>query len=197
MQAIWRHYVPVDEPRDLAFDLGELATRMYHWRPAAGFYLASLQYRGEHTATHYNLAMAYWQLAQQYKAEQHLARTVALAPGNPLYRQQWDMLRAWRATCCLSLAVERETNEPGPGADVTSLYLSLLGPQYAWALYRHQRDPETPRLTGLPHLCSVARARDWIEQQLTLERKLRDLEKIKIHALLVFLAVVSVVIPVT
>jgi RimJ/RimL family protein N-acetyltransferase len=150
---------------DVAFSTGVLAVTLGHWRCALACFDASLACCGQHYATHYNLAIVHWQLAQHDAALRHLQLAIDRAAGDVHYRAQLAELAAWQRMCVTSLGAD---HYPGAGAALRQIRATLLGPQYGAALQRLQNDPDVARLARVPQLDSVTAARHWIRRQLTM-----------------------------
>ena len=160
---------------DLAFVLGSLAARIHHWQQATFFFQASLQFNGKHHATHYNLGIVHWQLAQHDEAEPHLHAAVNLDADQAHYHKQLDTLRIWRDTCRdrlgADIIMQRSQQHPIALTAQNQLYATLLGPHHAQALLRQQSDAQVAQLTGVPQLHTIGEARRWIESQLNNQHK--------------------------
>ena len=76
IKALWKHHLPIGEDYDLAFDLATLAASMQRWQVALFLFQQSLLFSGEHPATHFNIGMAYWQLAQGEEATHYINMAV-------------------------------------------------------------------------------------------------------------------------
>jgi RimJ/RimL family protein N-acetyltransferase len=153
----------IDNTQDLAFEFASLAGSFHYWPLAIRFLKVSLDQAGQCSSTHYNLAIAHWQLAAHQQAVWHLSQAVALAPGNPRFQQKLKKLQAWFTHC--STVLGDEIYRPLSWRSEYALYSTLLGDHHAVALHRQQSNPDIARFVRVDQLNSVAEARQWIKRQ--------------------------------
>ena len=82
VERIWQHYLHLDEPFDLPYELAVTLLSAHLHRPAIRFFQHSVELYGEHTATFYNMGLAHTRVGQFKLARQCLARSLALDPDN-------------------------------------------------------------------------------------------------------------------
>lgn len=77
---VWRYHLPIGEDYDLAYDLALLAAELNRWQ-SIYLFLQSLENNQtqNQSSVHFNLGIAYWQMASHSKAESYLAKALALA----------------------------------------------------------------------------------------------------------------------
>ncbi|NRR32351.1 GNAT family N-acetyltransferase [Oxalobacteraceae bacterium] len=143
---------------DLAFPLGVVAASSRCWRSAIGYFSASLQQWGAHPATHYNLAMVYWQLGQHAQAEHQLRQAFAAAPGVTRYRKKLKRLLRWRGVCRVRLGADA-VDGGDPSCEIRA---TLLGPQHAAALLAQHNAADILAMVRLQPLHDLDAALAWI-----------------------------------
>lgn len=148
---------------DLAFGLGVLAARTGYWGLASACFQASLDAKGLHHATQFNLGMAQWRLADHEAARRHLAQAVGLLPDSAQYAGSLASLERWIGVCRRRLGAQRiEAFRAGGDA----VHATVLGPQHAQALFACQNDPAIQRFVRLPRLGGEEAAGEWIDDHL-------------------------------
>lgn len=176
---IWANHFPTQEAaEDLAFDLASLAAQMHRWRYAIDLFSHSLESKGPQVATLANIGIAHWQMGslkqadaalrkaqtlwqqEQQENAAHYPEAETLTSASPV-QDQLEELGRWQNTVQGILGQEQLRADTSPNA----LYLSLLGPHQAEALYLHQRSPLLARQVGVRALHSVSQARTWIEAE--------------------------------
>lgn len=78
---VWRLYFPLDDGRDLAFDIGFAFYALRQWPDAYHYYEKSIELGGAHAVTLYNMGLCQYRLGQVASALEHFERSLALDPG--------------------------------------------------------------------------------------------------------------------
>ncbi|MFT7519924.1 MAG: tetratricopeptide (TPR) repeat protein, partial [Kiritimatiellia bacterium] len=78
---VWRRSFWVMDDEDLAFTLGRLYSALGEHTDGIQMYEESLQTKGPHRATYYNLALSYEGLDDLTQAHRHMDMALQLAPG--------------------------------------------------------------------------------------------------------------------
>jgi tetratricopeptide (TPR) repeat protein len=77
---VWRLYFPLDDGRDLAFDLGFTFYALRQWPDAYQFYEKSIELGGPHAVTLYNMGLCQYRLGRVASALEHFERSLGLDP---------------------------------------------------------------------------------------------------------------------
>lgn len=86
VDATWNNRFVLAEPHDLAFEIGTLLHRAGQLSGAAGYYRKSIELRGPHATTYFNLALCLLDLGQVPAAKRALESTLAADAGHPRAR---------------------------------------------------------------------------------------------------------------
>lgn len=76
LQQVWRHYFPLGEHHDIAFELGVVAAALGFYRDALVYYEGSARHVGPDAATFYNAALCHYRLGELDEAELLLEQAV-------------------------------------------------------------------------------------------------------------------------
>jgi tetratricopeptide (TPR) repeat protein len=89
MNEIWKLYYPLEDGRDLPFELGYLSFGLKRYGEAVYFYEQSLAHHGDHPVTFYNLGLCAYQEGQLRQAQSLFERSLAIDP-------DYSPARGWR-----------------------------------------------------------------------------------------------------
>ena len=82
----WSHHFVLDEPHDLAFEIATVLHRAGQLSSAAGYYRRSVELRGPHATTYFNLALCLLDLGKLAQARTALEGTLAAEADHPRAR---------------------------------------------------------------------------------------------------------------
>jgi tetratricopeptide (TPR) repeat protein len=104
VRRIYSRYFPLQQAKDVAFDLGRVCMGMRKYKEAAALFLASQRQCGEHHVSIYNVGICLFHLGQMKAALACFDRTLAMA-------KDYTVAVDWKKRCEAKLAEEEKAEE--------------------------------------------------------------------------------------